>query len=51
MPDVLISEITEKLYQGEYKELHIDSRKVRKGDLFLAFPVQTLMATVLSKLS
>lgn len=38
MPDVLISEIAQKLYEGEYKELHIDSRKVRKSDIFLAFP-------------
>lgn len=38
MPDILISELAQKLFKGEYKELHIDSRLVKKGDIFLAMP-------------
>jgi UDP-N-acetylmuramoyl-tripeptide--D-alanyl-D-alanine ligase len=38
MPDDLIGTLALKFYHGEYDELHIDSRKVKKGDAFLALP-------------
>mgnify|MGYP006424589633 CR=1 FL=1 len=35
---LLIQELAERLFRGELKGVHIDSRLVGRGDLFVAFP-------------
>jgi len=38
VPQDLIGSLAEKFFKGEYGELHIDSRNIKKGDAFLALP-------------